>query len=83
MIARVRRMGRYKAGSATLLLTISYGITGPTALAFGSNGYLNVSNSDGGSSSIGTVSEYAPASGKVARTIKQGINNPFDLVFGP
>jgi serine/threonine protein kinase, bacterial len=65
----------YAAGSKKLLRTITDGVDGPAALAFGPSGSLYVANQV-----PNTVTVYVPGSKKI-RTISQGLSAPVALAF--
>jgi DNA-binding beta-propeller fold protein YncE len=70
----------YAPGETSPLQTISQGVGGPHALAFGGR-YLYVANDGSYSPYASTVTAYAPDSNKVLRTISQGVYNPDALAF--
>lgn len=64
---------------------ITSGINFPESLAVGPSGYLNVANALGANPNggEGSITQYAPGKGKVARTIQKGVNYPVFVTFGP
>jgi sugar lactone lactonase YvrE len=75
----------YAAGSGDNILTITRGLSSPTAVAVDSHGFVYVANGSGSSSSsssgAGSVNVYRPGHHHIFRTISNGVGNPTALAF--
>jgi hypothetical protein len=75
----------YAAGSGDDILTITRGLSSPTAVAVDSHGFVYVANGSGSSSSsssgAGSVNVYRPGHHHVFHTISNGVGNPTALAF--
>jgi sugar lactone lactonase YvrE len=70
----------YKAGTTTLLRSITKGIDAPVAVAVDSDDNLYVA---GGSYARPAVTVYAPGSSKPLRTLTKGLTGPTEVALDP
>jgi hypothetical protein len=87
-VMNTEAVNEYAAGSGKLLQSITQGLTGCNTLIVGP--YLNVASdyggrttSSGGTSYLSFVTTYNLVSGKLTRTISDGVAGPNALAYGP